>query len=114
MSLRISWKQVSEPVRIYDLAISFAGEDRATAEDIATRLRAAGYEIFYDRFEQAKLIGEDLTRILGEIYENNSRYCLILISVHYIQKPWTNHERQFALARALRERGAYILPLNID
>jgi len=52
--------------------------------------------------------------VLGEIYEKKSRYCLILISSHYIEKPWTNHERQFALSRALKERGAYILPLIID
>lgn len=102
------------PAPIYDLALSYAGEDRPIAEDIATRLRAAGYEVFFDRFEQARLIGEDLSKELGEIYENRSRYCLILISSHYVNNPWTNHERQFALSRALRERGAYILPLQID
>jgi hypothetical protein len=99
---------------VYDLALSFAGEDRSVAESIATKLNRKGYSVFYDRFEQAKLIGEDLTTFLGDIYANRSRYCLIIISKHYAEKPWTNHERQFALSRALKERGAYILPLKLD
>lgn len=100
--------------KTYDLALSFAGEDREVAEAIAMKLRRRRYRIFYDRFEQASLIGEDLTTKLGDIYEKGSRYCLILISKNYLEKPWTNHERQFALSRALRERGAYILPLKLD
>jgi TIR domain len=98
----------------YDLALSFAGEDRSVAEELATALQAKGYRIFYDRFEQAKLIGEDLTAVLGQIYAKGSRYCLILISKSYVAKPWTNQERQFALSRALKERSAYILPLKLD
>jgi hypothetical protein len=98
----------------YDLAVSYAGEDRPVADEIARKLKRMGYKLFYDGFERAKLIGEDLTSILGEIYANGSRYCLILISKEYVTKPWTNHERQFALSRALKERRAYILPLKLD
>lgn len=98
----------------YDLALSFAGEDRPVAEKIALTLKRKGYRIFYDRFEQAEMIGVDLTKLLGEIYSRRSRYCLMLISEKYVSKPWTNHERQFALSRALKERSAYILPLKLD
>lgn len=105
---------IDVPFTEYDLAISFAGEDRSVAKNIATKLRRMGYQIFYDEFERAKLLGEDLTSVLGDIYANRSRYCLILISKNYIEKPWTKHERQFALSRALKERRAYILPLKLD
>jgi len=98
----------------YDLAVSYAGEDRSVADQIAKKLKRMGYSLFYDGFERAKLIGEDLTTTLGEIYAKRSRYCLILISKDYAAKPWTNHERQFALSRALQERRAYILPLKLD
>lgn len=39
----------------YDLAISFAGEDRALARGLAERLDAAGYSIFFDEFHHAEL-----------------------------------------------------------
>ena len=38
----------------YDLAISFAGEQRGLADTLARRLDAAGYAIFYDEFKQAE------------------------------------------------------------
>jgi AAA domain/TIR domain len=100
----------------YDLAVSYAGEDRSVADQIANKLKGMGYGVFYDGFkkERAETIGEDLTKLLGEIYAKRSRYCLILISKDYAAKPWTNHERQFALSRALQERRAYILPLKLD
>jgi hypothetical protein len=34
----------------FDLAISFAGEQRQLAEVLASRLDAAGYSIFYDAY----------------------------------------------------------------
>ncbi len=39
----------------YDVAVSFAGEDRQYAEDLAKRLKRGGYRVFYDEFEQAQL-----------------------------------------------------------
>lgn len=98
----------------FDLAISFAGEDRSLARDIATRMLAAGYKIFYNEFAKSQLWGADLTVELGEIYSERARFCLILISANYATKSWTNHERQFALSRALQTRGPYILPLMVD
>jgi hypothetical protein len=100
----------------YDLAVSYAGENRSVADQIAKKLKRMGYSLFYDGFKRAKgeIWGRELTTTLGEIYEKRARYCLILISKDYAAKPWTNHERQFALSRALRERRAYILPLKLD
>jgi len=104
----------SDTEKQYDLAVSYAGEDRPVADQISKRLKKMGYEIFYDGFERSRLIGEELTSVLGDIYGRRSRYCVILISKHYVIKPWTNHERQFALSRALKERRAYILPVRLD
>jgi hypothetical protein len=98
----------------FDLAISFAGEDRENARKIATGMVARGYEVFFDEFEKVELWGADLTTTLGKVYGELARFCLIIVSENYIKKPWTNHERQFALSRALMERRPYILPLRID
>jgi pimeloyl-ACP methyl ester carboxylesterase len=98
----------------YDIAISFAGEDRPVAEKLALFLVTKGLSIFYDEYEQANLWGKDLYVHLSKIYKDEAKYCLILVSEHYAKKQWTNHERRAAQARAFVESSEYILPLRLD
>lgn len=100
--------------RDYDIAFSFAGEDRPFVEEVANELRSLGIRVFYDRFEEADLLGKDLVAHLGDIYRTKARYCAMFISAHYVRKAWPQLERQHAQARALRERGEYILPIRMD
>ena len=38
----------------------------------------------------------------------------MFVSEEYLARPWTNHERQSAIARAIQERGnSYILPVMV-
>jgi hypothetical protein len=105
---------MSEPT--YDVAISFAGQDRQVARDLATRLLARNYRVFYDEFYQADLWGADLAERLDAVYGGQSRYCIIVVSESYATKLWTRHEFRSAIAAALFEgdRDAYILPLRLD
>jgi len=98
----------------YDVAISFAGEDRPIAQQLAESLRAKNVTVFYDRFEQADLWGKNLYDHLSMIYKDSARYCVMLLSEHYARKSWTNLERQNAQARAFEENREYILPIKID
>jgi hypothetical protein len=93
----------------YDVALSFAGEDRAYVERIARLLRLRGVRVFYDEFMTADLWGEDLYVLLDEVYRKKSRFTVIFASEHYARKSWTSHERQSAQARALDEPRAYLL-----
>ena len=99
---------------MYDVALSFAGEDRKYAEMLATKLRSSGLVVFYDAFEESKLWGENLYTYLADIYGKRAKYCVMLLSEHYAKKLWTSHERQFAQARAFSENRPYILPIKID
>jgi hypothetical protein len=98
----------------YDLAISFAGEQRSLARSLAERLDGAGYSIFFDEFHQAELWGRDLTVALRDVYSREARWCLVLVSKDYVQKAWTNFERQNALSRFMQERSGYLLCLRLD
>ena len=98
----------------YDVVISFAGEDRAIAESIASSLVTKGVNVFYDEYEQANLWGKDLYVHLTKIYRDESKYCLMLLSDSYANKQWTSHERKAAQARAFTENREYILPLRLD
>jgi hypothetical protein len=98
----------------YDVAISFAGEQRAEAEAIAESLTRSKLKVFYDRYEQANLWGKDLYEHLSEVYQTKAHYCLMLVSAAYAAKVWPTHERRNAQARALSQKGEYILPVRID
>lgn len=98
----------------YDIAISFAGEDRQVAEEIATLLKLHDISVFYDDFEKAELWGKDLYEYLARIYSKDARHCIIIISSHYAKKLWTTHERKNAQERAFRDNEDYILPVRLD
>ena len=98
----------------YDVALSFAGEDREQVKALADLLVRGGYSCFYDENELANLWGKNLYDYLSEVYKDRARYCVMFLSQHYGQKLWTNHERQIAQARAFQENREYILPVRID
>jgi MoaA/NifB/PqqE/SkfB family radical SAM enzyme/DNA-binding Lrp family transcriptional regulator len=97
----------------YDVAFSFAGEDRPYVGEVASFLKGR-LRIFYDAFEQVDLWGKDLYTHLDDVYRKRARYCVIFISRSYANKVWTNHERRSAQARAFEEHREYILPVRLD
>ena len=98
----------------YDVALSFAGEDRQHAKALANLLEAGGYSCFYDENELANLWGKNLYDYLSSVYKDRARYCVMFLSKYYEQKLWANHERQFAQAKAFQENREYILPVRLD
>jgi len=106
--------EMVETPRTYDIALSFAGEDRAYVDAIAAQLEAANVSVFYDRNEEASLWGKDLIEHLDLVYRKRSRYCVVFVSRYYAEKMWTTHERRAAMARAVEQRAEYILPVRFD
>lgn len=98
----------------YDVALSFAGENREYVEGVATHLKSSGISVFYDLFERVELWGKDLYTHLDDIYRNKARFCVIFISEFYQRKSWTNHERKSAQARAFQKKEEYILFARFD
>lgn len=112
-------KAASVPTRTrslkpYEIALSFAGEDRSFVDAVAHELLSMGVTLFYDAFEEVGLLGKDLTAHFGDIYKNRAKYCGMFISKDYARKAWPQLERQHAQARALRQRTEYILPIRLD
>ncbi|MEA5581452.1 TIR domain-containing protein [Nodularia harveyana UHCC-0300] len=98
----------------FDIALSFAGEDRPYVDQVANFLRDSGVKVFYDLFEEVNLWGKNLYDYLTEIYKDKALFTIIFISEHYSQKLWTNLERQAMQARAFQENQEYILPARFD
>ncbi|EST54528.1 hypothetical protein T458_11560 [Brevibacillus panacihumi W25] len=99
---------------MYDVALSFAGEDREYVQQVADILHEIGIRVFYDVYEEVDLWGKDLYTHLDDIYRVKSRHCIMFISKYYKEKLWTNHERASAQARAFIEKSEYILPVRFD
>src|SRR6266516_3807129 len=98
----------------FDVALSFAGEDRDFVSQLANALRRRGVKVFYDRYEKHTLWGKNLYTHLSEVYQSKARYCVMFLSQYYAMKLWTNHEREAAQARAFLEHEEYILPVRLD
>jgi len=64
----------------YDVAISYAGEDRDYAQTLADALRLRNVKVFYDGYERTTLWGKNLYEYLSDLYQHKSRYCVMLLS----------------------------------
>lgn len=98
----------------FDVAVSFAGEDRALVAEVVDGLKERGISVFYDQDFVSDMWGENLADYLHEVYRRRARFALIFISRHYVTRMWTRHERQSAQDRALNQPTPYLLPLRLD
>ena len=99
---------------MYEVALSFAGEQRHYVEEVARALQSRGIAVFYDDFEKVSLWGRSQTEEFHRIYEKDSGRVVMFTSKEYVEKAWPRHERQSALSRAVREKSEYVLPVRFD
>ncbi len=97
----------------YDVALSFAGEQRAIVEEVARYLESSDLRVFYDDFEQNLLWGNPLFEIIKDVY-TNSRYVVLFISEEYCSKGWPKLEASHSIFSALIERKTIVLPVRLD
>ena len=98
----------------YQVALSFAGEERPYVEDVAQALRQRGIEVFYDDFEKVKLWGSRMTEFFHDLFSSRVGYVVMFISAAYVKKAWPTHERRSTLSRAVLEERDYVLPVRFD
>jgi hypothetical protein len=74
----------------YDCFISHASEDKeAVARPLAERLREARYRVWYDEFSLR--LGDSLTESINRGLAT-SRYGVVILSPHFVEKEWPKHE----------------------
>lgn len=98
----------------FDVAVTFAGEDRAFVEAVVSQVKANGFTVFYDEDAKAEMWGADLPEYFADIYERRSRFAMMFVSAHYAAKAWTRLERRSVLARAMQDSSPYLLPVRLD
>ena len=102
----------------YEIALSFAGEQRDYVEKISRELTRLNVKHFYDYNEQVNLWGKNLTQYLDSVYFEKALYFVPFISKEYVKKVWTRLEISSALDRNMNESlpdfQQYILPVRFD
>ena len=98
----------------FSVGLSFAGEQRDYVEEVALALRARDVDVFYDAFYEVELWGCNLVDTLDDLYSERMNAVIIFVSKDYVEKPFTDVERQAALSTAIRTREKRIFPVRFD
>lgn len=98
----------------FDIAVTFAGEDREFVDEVVALIKEAGFTVFYDEDTKVEMWGQDLTEYFPDVYENRARFAVMFVSAHYAAKPWTRLERRSVLVRAMQSSAPYLLPVRLD
>ena len=98
----------------YQVALSFAGEQRHYVEEVARHLQARSIVVFYDGFERTRLWGKSGIEAFQEVFERRSGYVVMFISEAYVRKSWPRLERRAVLKRMAEDDREYVLPVRFD
>ena len=69
----------------FDVAFSFAGEDRQYVEKVAGFLISKHVKVFYDKYKAAELWGKNLYTHLSAIYKDKAKHTIIFTMVVVFQ-----------------------------
>ncbi|MCA1901358.1 MAG: TIR domain-containing protein [Candidatus Hydrogenedens sp.] len=100
----------------YDIALSYASEQRDYVEKVGSHLNGKGVKVFLDIFEEVNMWGKNLPEFFQEIFggEKTQYFCVIFISKEYSEKWWTKYEFNQALTREIKEKKLFVLPARFD
>ena len=98
----------------YQVALSFAGDQRCYVENVAQHLASRRIAVFYDGFETAPLWGRNGAEAFHEAFAEQSAHVVMFVSKSYIEKAWPRHERRSTLSRMVKEEREYVLPVRFD
>jgi hypothetical protein len=98
----------------YDIALSYAAEDREQAEAIAGACQAIGLRVFFDKLVMDEIWGKDLLTHLQTVYRERALFVIPLVSKSYVEKYWTKVELEASLKTDVLRDSEYILPARLD
>jgi hypothetical protein len=98
----------------YDLAFSFAGEDRDYVEKVKVECEKLGLTVYYDQDRRIEQWGKSFIGEQRKVYSGyKTKHFVPFISQHYFVKPVPTDEFKSALMESIR-RSQYILPIKLD
>ena len=98
---------------VYDLAVSFAGEQRSYVEQVVRACQKRGLSVFYDRDVNNEWWGRNYIREQRKVYSSQTRFFVPFISTEYLAKPVPGDEFSAAMMTAIKQGDGYILPVLV-
>ncbi|OYU18505.1 MAG: hypothetical protein CFE34_10265 [Rhodobacteraceae bacterium PARR1] len=95
----------------WDIAVSFAGENRALAGFIEQQLRELDISVFYDRNYEDNYLGGLWSQQFLDIFAHKSRLVVAILDRHHKEKVWPTFERDCFAARV--QQGE-VIPIILD
>ena len=98
----------------YDLAFSFAGEDRSYVKTVKSECEKLGLATYYDEDRRIDQWGKSFIGEQRKVYSGyKTKHFVPFISQHYFSKPIPTDEFKAALLESTK-RDRYILPIKLD
>lgn len=98
----------------YDIAVSFAGEQRAYVERFVHACKRLGIRVLYDRDLSVDLWGKNLIFEFRRHFSGaDVRYVVAFISAEFMAKPYPMDEFAAAVEQSFQRPEAHILPVRV-
>jgi Ni2+-binding GTPase involved in maturation of urease and hydrogenase len=95
----------------FDIAISFAGENRDLARYIAQRLKELDVDTYFDEDYEVSYLGRKLSDEFPKIFSTDSRFVLCILDKFHQEKIWPTFERDVFMPRVEK---CEVIPLCLD
>jgi len=95
----------------FDIAISFAGENRVLAKFIVDQLAELDISSFYDKNYEDNYLGGPWAKLFKEIFVEKSRLVVAILDAHHYEKVWPTFERDCFTVRVAQSE---VIPIILD
>jgi hypothetical protein len=95
----------------FEIAISFAGENRKLAKYIAEQFELIDVTVFYDELYESNYLGKAWSKEFERIFLTDSNFVLCLLDSHHKDKIWPTFERDCFKKRVPDEE---VIPVYLD
>lgn len=96
----------------YDIAFSYASEQKEIIKYYSEKLQKLGLKIFIDTEHPELFVFKHVPDTLKAIYDNDETVMLIFLSREYAEKDFTKYESHIAFDRLLTEKRLAIIKLD--
>lgn len=97
----------------YDIAFSLAGEQKEFAQKLKNFLAENGLNCWIYTEHEHELAGRTMPNQFLNIFTQDSKYCIPVVSKDYIRKRWTELEGKYILQRWMSNED-FLIPLSLD
>ena len=105
------FKRAANTDREFDIAISFAGENREFARVLSEKLAILDASVFYDEWYENNYLGRTWSKEFKRIFSSDSWLVVCILDKNYSQKIWPTFEKECFLPR-IAEGG--VIPIELD